>query len=545
MFTDNKKETTTGSQLVDNTNSVPVEQNNDAVGSIYTMPNAGAVTKPAKAKSSPMLMVVIAVIVVIAITAVGFWFYNTMSVPIEDNLLFDSSLNEGSLIPPDNLSDEEESDETEEVVSLPSNRDQQRLDDVTAVRSALAGYYQEMKAYPDILDDLLEKYLDFIPINPNPGGSVYIYVPQDSNQAYKLSFTLEEGAEIGVLKLLAGEYIASAALIEPLVEGGNEDDDLDVGDDDGLELLSGLDSDSDGLTDIEENLYETSSTLVDSDEDGYSDASELTSLYDPSQPATLLADVDTVTQYINTTYNYSVLYPSEWTVRALTEDKMEIIFNSKTTEFIQILVLENPLGLSARNWYLNYDTDVNPDTLKEIVLNNIVGVQTGSDRYTYLGVGSNIYSIIYNVGTTNQLNYQATYEMMLNSWELITINEGSLSDDRDVQRLQDVTDIRFALLEYQVANLALPEFVDNDVDSYQMIGTAIEDCAYMCGNISTSSQCVDISTSLVPDYLVGIPFDPLDGTVEMSGYYLNLLTDGTLIAGACQGEVEELIEVSN
>jgi len=391
----------------------------------------------------------------------------------------------------------------------------------------------------------LEKYLDFIPINPNPGGSVYIYVPQDSNQAYKLSFTLEEGAEIGVLKLLAGEYIASAALIEPLVEGGNEDDDLDVGDDDGLELLSGLDSDSDGLTDIEENLYETSSTLVDSDEDGYSDASELTSLYDPSQPATLLADVDTVTQYINTTYNYSVLYPSEWTVRALTEDKMEIIFNSKTTEFIQILVLENPLGLSARNWYLNYDTDVNPDTLKEIVLNNIVGVQTGSDRYTYLGVGSNIYSIIYNVGTTNQLNYQATYEMMLNSWELITINEGSLSDDRDVQRLQDVTDIRFALLEYQVANLALPEFVDNDVDSYQMIGTAIEDCAYMCGNISTSSQCVDISTSLVPDYLVGIPFDPLDGTVEMSGYYLNLLTDGTLIAGACQGEVEELIEVSN
>jgi len=539
MFTDNKNQTTTGSQLIDNAGSqINQSLGNSMTGEIYTMPRAGGPVKPAKAKSSPKLMFIIIAIVIVAIIGVGFWFYSTMTVMPDNNLLIDQNFNTGNLVPP--VVDEEE----EEVVSTPEDRDQQRLDDIASIRSALALYYQEMKAYPDIVDDLLDNYLDTIPINPNPGGNSYIYVPQDSNQSYKLTFTLEEGGRVGALTLQDGEYQASPTMIEPLVEVDNqstEEENTDAN----VELLSGLDSDSDGLTDIEENLYGTDSTLVDSDEDGYSDASELTNLYDPASAATLLADTEKVTQYINTEYNYSILYPSEWTVRALTEDKMEVIFNSKTTEFIQILVLENPLGLSAKNWYLSYNKEADPAELKEVVLNNIVGIQTGNGRYTYLALGSNVYSIIYNVGTTNQLNYQATYEMMLNSWELITVDENTPAEDRDAQRLKDITDIRFSLLDYQVTNLSFPDLLDSDVDTYQMIGTSAGDCAVSCDNISTTSQCVDLSTILVPDYLEVIPYDPLDGTDENTGYYLNVLTEGTLIAGVCQAEQEAKIEIDN
>ncbi|MFW0862141.1 MAG: hypothetical protein ACKKL6_00990 [Candidatus Komeilibacteria bacterium] len=539
MFTDNKNQTTTGSQLIDNAGPQASQPaGNSMTGEIYTMPRADGPVKPAKAKSSPKLMFIIIAIVIIAIVGVGFWFYSTMTVVPEDNLLIDQNFNTDNLIPP--IVDEEE----EEVVSTPTDRDRQRLDDVASIRSALALYYQEMKAYPDIIDDLLENYLDTIPINPNPGGNSYIYVPQDSNQSYKLTFTLEEGGKVGALTLKEGEYQANPTMIEPLVEVDNEQQ-TEENPDANVELLSGLDSDSDGLTDIEENLYGTDSTLVDSDEDGYSDASELTNLYDPASAATLLADTEKVTQYINTEYNYSILYPSEWTVRALTEDKMEVIFNSKTTEFIQILVLENPLGLSAKNWYLSYNKDADPEELKEVVLNNIVGIQTGNGRYTYLALGSNVYSIIYNVGTTNQLNYQATYEMMLNSWELITVDENTPAEERDAQRLKDITDIRFSLLDYQVTNLSFPDSLDSDVDTYQMIGTSAGDCAVACDNISTAAQCVDLSTILVPDYLTAIPYDPLDGTDENTGYYLNVLTDGTLIAGVCQAEQESKIEIDN
>ena len=541
MFTDNKNQMQ--NQLVDNTGGQESQSVDSGMTSaMYTMPNvkqSNSLSSPKKS-GSPKLMIIIIAIIVIAIIGVGYWFYTSMSVPT-DNLLIDDSFNTNTLVPVDNTVTEPE----EEIASTPSDRDKQRLDDVSAVRSALAFYYQEMKAYPDILDDLLDKYLDSIPINPNPGGNSYIYVPQESNQSYKLTFILEDGGVLGALNLQAGEYQAGPTLIEPLVENVDNGDDVVIDTEEGIELLSGLDSDSDGLTDIEENLYKTNSTLVDSDEDGYSDASELINLYDPSQAGVLLADNTTVTQYINTAFNYSILYPSDWTVRALTEDKMEIIFNSKTTEFIQILILENPLGLSARNWYLNYNPDANETSLKEVVLNNMIGIQTASRRYTYLAVGSNIYSIIYNIGTTNQLNYQSTYEMMLNSWELITINESSPDIERDAQRLKDVTDIRFAILEYQVANLSLPELIDSNVDTYQMIGTTAEDCAVTCDTVSTITQCVDLSSILIPDYLVSIPYDPLDGTELMSNYYLNVLTDGTLIAGACQAEGENNIEVNN
>ena len=541
MFTDNKNQMQ--NQLVDNTGGQESQSVDSGMTStMYTMPNvkqSNSLSSPKKS-GSPKLMIIIIAIIVIAIIGVGYWFYTSMSVPT-DNLLIDDSFNTNTLVPVDNTITEPE----EEIASTPSDRDKQRLDDVSAVRSALAFYYQEMKAYPDILDDLLDKYLDSIPINPNPGGNSYIYVPQESNQSYKLTFILEDGGVLGALNLQAGEYQAGPTLIEPLVENVDNGDDVVIDTEEGIELLSGLDSDSDGLTDIEENLYKTNSTLVDSDEDGYSDASELINLYDPSQAGVLLADNTTVTQYINTAFNYSILYPSDWTVRALTEDKMEIIFNSKTTEFIQILILENPLGLSARNWYLNYNPDANETSLKEVVLNNMIGIQTASRRYTYLAVGSNIYSIIYNIGTTNQLNYQSTYEMMLNSWELITINESSPDIERDAQRLKDVTDIRFAILEYQVANLSLPELIDSNVDTYQMIGTTAEDCAVTCDTVSTITQCVDLSSILIPDYLVSIPYDPLDGTELMSNYYLNVLTDGTLIAGACQAEGENNIEVNN
>ena len=409
MFTDNKNQMQ--NQLVDNTGGQESQSVDSGMTSaMYTMPNvkqSNSLSSPKKS-GSPKLMIIIIAIIVIAIIGVGYWFYTSMSVPT-DNLLIDDSFNTNTLVPVDNTITEPE----EEIASTPSDRDKQRLDDVSAVRSALAFYYQEMKAYPDILDDLLDKYLDSIPINPNPGGNSYIYVPQESNQSYKLTFILEDGGVLGALNLQAGEYQAGPTLIEPLVENVDNGDDVVIDTEEGIELLSGLDSDSDGLTDIEENLYKTNSTLVDSDEDGYSDASELINLYDPSQAGVLLADNTTVTQYINTAFNYSILYPSDWTVRALTEDKMEIIFNSKTTEFIQILILENPLGLSARNWYLNYNPDANETSLKEVVLNNMIGIQTASRRYTYLAVGSNIYSIIYNIGTTNQLNYQSTYEMML------------------------------------------------------------------------------------------------------------------------------------
>ena len=54
-------------------------------------------------------------------------------------------------------------------------------------------------------------------------------------------------------------------------------------------LTSTLDSDGDGLTDIEEILFQTNSSLPDTDNDGYIDGLELAKGYNPTGEGTLVA----------------------------------------------------------------------------------------------------------------------------------------------------------------------------------------------------------------------------------------------------------------
>jgi len=116
---------------------------------------------------------------------------------------------------------------------------------------------------------------------------------------------------------------------------------------------------------------------------------------------------------------------------------------------------------------------------------------------------------------------------------------------RDAQRLSDINAIRLALLSYQVDQLALPTEIDDDVETYQMIGSATDSCVVASSSRTIVEQCVDLYDYLVPEYLSDFPYDALLGSTSNTGYYLNLLTDGTLILGAIHAEVEDVLEVNN
>ncbi|OIO46436.1 MAG: hypothetical protein AUJ28_02450 [Parcubacteria group bacterium CG1_02_37_51] len=511
----------------------------------YTMPTK--FNQPRTKKISKSLLIIIGIIIVVGLLIAGAIYLFTANIYDQGSDLLNPNLvNPGVLDgTPNGLLNpgENNSDYLVEDQEVPKERDEQRIADIGDLRSALALYYYDKSAYPDILTDLISKYLNDIPVNPSPGGSTYLYLPQDNNQSYKLTFALEQGGQIGGLKLVAGEYQADPNMIKPIlgeIDDGPETTILPI------DLIGGLDSDNDTLTDIEENLYNTSSILVDTDGDGYSDAAELVNLYDPAIGGSIrLIDSDKVEQYINTTQNYSIYYPSDWTVMALTEDKTELLFNSNTTEFIQVIIIDNPLGLSAEQWYLQYNLSATKADLTEIVVNNTIGIQTREGLSTYFSLGSKVYAVIYNMGTTSQLNYEITYQMMLKSFNLITIGLADPLALRDAQRLSDINAIRLALLSYQVDQLALPTEIDDDVETYQMIGSATDSCVVASSSRTIVEQCVDLYDYLVPEYLSDFPYDALLGSTSNTGYYLNLLTDGTLILGAIHAEVEDVLEVNN
>lgn len=87
-----------------------------------------------------------------------------------------------------------------------------------------------------------------------------------------------------------------------------------------------------------------------------------------------------------------------------------------------------------------------------------------------------------------------------------------LAQTRDSQRQSDVNTILNGVWQYTVDN--------NGILPTQVVGTS---GAEICEDATCTGTEVDLTTDLVPDYLVGIPTDPQD-TVSAgtgAGYYIS------------------------
>lgn len=183
-----------------------------------------------------------------------------------------------------------------------------------------------------------------------------------------------------------------------------------------------IDTDRDGLTDEEEVLYATGLNRPDSDADGYLDGEELENLYNPLGEG-LLKDSGLVNVYKNSPFGYNLFYPSSWLSRSIDDTGREVIFNSGAGEFIQVIVEENQLKLSPLEWYLNQSPGISREQIESIDAGDFRGIRSPDTLTLYLvpkrATENNlIYIITYNIGTKTEMNFKATFEMMIKSFSL-------------------------------------------------------------------------------------------------------------------------------
>lgn len=185
--------------------------------------------------------------------------------------------------------------------------------------------------------------------------------------------------------------------------------------------VSSIDTDKDGLTDEEEILYSTGLNRPDSDADGYLDSEEIKNLYNPAGPG-LLSDSELVSIYNSSQFNYNIFYPSAWLSRSIDDTGREVIFNSDTKEFIQVIVADNKLGLSPLDWYLNQSPGVSREQVTLAENKHFTGIKSPDTLTLYLvpktGETDLIYIITYNIGTRTEMNFKTTFDMMVNSFTL-------------------------------------------------------------------------------------------------------------------------------
>lgn len=182
----------------------------------------------------------------------------------------------------------------------------------------------------------------------------------------------------------------------------------------------GKDTDSDGLTDLEETVvYGTNPRLPDSDNDGFLDGNEVFHRYNPQglAPGTLL-ESGLVKLYddaaAGTTLGYSILYPSIWHAAPEIAGSSSVTFTATTGEVVSLsLEPKSSPSQTVAEWYV-----ANNPTTQYVVTttkNGYASVTTEDKLKAYIDAGNQILVLSYDTGIKGTIDYLQTFQMMVNS----------------------------------------------------------------------------------------------------------------------------------
>jgi len=184
------------------------------------------------------------------------------------------------------------------------------------------------------------------------------------------------------------------------------------------------DADSDGLTDLEENLIGSSISRPDTDSDGYTDGREVIAGYDPLIAGSAkLMDADYVMP-LKTTFvrdNFELLTIRDWQYNIL-ESIGEVRITTDTGEIIKLYSQDNSQGVSAINWYLGNNPGVRLSQLSEVEVGDLEGIYSPDGLSVYLTNPdlSKFYIFKYEMDALSQFRYPAIFTFIVKSFRLLT-----------------------------------------------------------------------------------------------------------------------------
>lgn len=186
-----------------------------------------------------------------------------------------------------------------------------------------------------------------------------------------------------------------------------------------------IDSDNDGLTDVEETVFGSSPTNPDTDGDGYKDGIEVLNSYNPTKPGTSKLIESPFIASLTTAFasgNYSLLYPKEWSASVVNANN-QLLITANTGEIIKISLRDNSGGLSPLAWYLQDHPEVAVSQLRLIENANrqISGIFSPDGFLAYLANSdkSKFYVFEYLTGRQTEFRYPAIFSMIIKNLQLL------------------------------------------------------------------------------------------------------------------------------
>lgn len=194
-----------------------------------------------------------------------------------------------------------------------------------------------------------------------------------------------------------------------------------------------VDTDQDGLTDIEEQLFGTSAAVPDTDSDSFLDGAEIISLYDPAAPGALLEVSPQIKIVSNDLKGYQLLIPTTWS--GLVDDPAGDRFVIKPTdgsEVMTITVYTNEDRLPVVQWFLEADPTASLTQFTNFKNEaGWTGVQSKDKTLVLATLGETgpgaralVFVIHYDPGAQALIRFPSVWEMMLNSLAVFESADG-------------------------------------------------------------------------------------------------------------------------
>jgi hypothetical protein len=184
--------------------------------------------------------------------------------------------------------------------------------------------------------------------------------------------------------------------------------------------ISGADTDSDGLTNVEELLYGTDFRNPDSDGDTYLDGNEVFHRFDPRglAPSTLL-DTGAVRVLESVDLPFTMFYPTTWNPVS-TPASQRVSFRSTTGAGVNVLWQDKAADQTLEAWYEARVGEVELNRLQPTTTKEGYKALIGPDeRVMYLEAGTRVYTLIYDLGDAKSIEFLQTFKMMVNSFKLV------------------------------------------------------------------------------------------------------------------------------
>ncbi len=187
---------------------------------------------------------------------------------------------------------------------------------------------------------------------------------------------------------------------------------------------AGLDTDSDGITDLEEMLFGTDARNPDTDSDGFLDGNEVFNLYNPNgrAPAKLMDSgyVRTVSGNIG----WQMTIPKDWNLTIDSPDGSQASIASTQGEAFAITVEDYDNNQNIIDWYMAQYPDVDKAMILSYKSKGGYEGIIGADLLTtYIPWNGKIFIFTYQMNKQSFINFRTVYSMMLNSLELTGLTQ--------------------------------------------------------------------------------------------------------------------------